>query len=165
MSGCSGGRCRCLRRRTTSAPIPLGAKSLWPLTLIRSMRGVRRPSELLAEALGRVGVQEDVVASSSIEPVSDLLDRLADAGLVVHVHHADEQRVGPNRLQHARRSTAPDRVGCDVVDPEATLGETSSGSSTALCSIAVVTMCVRPMASRGRRDRAAQGCSPRSRRW
>ena len=55
-------------------------------------------SELLAESLCRVDVQEDRRLG---EPVGDFGNRLLNAGFVVDLHHRDEQRVGPHRGRHA----------------------------------------------------------------
>ena len=89
------------RRRTMRAPVPFGGpQSLWPLALIRSTRGCRSAASALPNPLRRVDVQE---RRRSGEPVRNLRDRLLDAGLVVDLHHRDEQRVGPHRGAHAGR--------------------------------------------------------------
>ncbi len=61
---------------------------------------VAKPLDFAPKALRGVDVQVDV---RPLEPACDIVDRLNDPGLVVDVHHRDEQSVSSDGREHLSR--------------------------------------------------------------
>ena len=76
--------------------------------------------QLPRKALGRVNVKE---GPSLRQTVSDVLDRLNNAGLVVDVHHRNEVRVGSHGVENGVRVDCTALVGRHECDVEAAPSE------------------------------------------
>ena len=104
-----------MRRRTYSAPMPFGPHSLCAVKDSRSTGRLRTSSGHLARRLGAVGVKGDAALAAHGAKGGDVLQH---AGLVVGVHHRDQQRVRTQRGRERRRLQHPAARGREVGDRE-----------------------------------------------